>query len=75
MTGENLFFDRTDEALPPGRESIRIVVFGSRDGIQEIVHRMHNSSIRNATDWSPLLPTPEPGIFMRINTHYRVVMG
>jgi hypothetical protein len=73
MTSENLLFDRADE-MAPGRESVRIVVFGSRDGIQEIVHRLHNAHIRNATDWSPLLPTPEPGTFMRINTHYRVVM-
>jgi hypothetical protein len=75
MTSENLLFDRADENLAPGRESVRIVVFGSRDGIQEIVHRLHNAHIRNATDWSPLLPTPEPGVFMRINTHYRVVTG
>ena len=75
MTSENLLFDRTDETLPPGRESVRIVVFGSRDGIQEIAHRMHNAKIRNATDWSPFLPTPEPGVLMRINTDYRVLVG
>jgi hypothetical protein len=70
MTSENMFLAQPGETAP-GRESIKIAVFGSREGIQEIVHQLHNARIREATTWSPYIPTPEPGVFVKMNVHYR----
>ncbi|PSB09072.1 hypothetical protein C7B76_25725 [filamentous cyanobacterium CCP2] len=72
MTGENLIFNPGSETDSlPDRESIKLIAIGSPEGVNELIHQLHNLNFRDATTWSRFLPTPNPNEVMKINTHYR----
>lgn len=71
MTEENPMLHGLDVPCPAHREPVRFVVISSPTGVREVIHQLHVLRFRDATTWSPLLPTPEPGLVMSINTHYR----
>ncbi|PSB07808.1 hypothetical protein C7B76_27445 [filamentous cyanobacterium CCP2] len=48
------------------RESVKILVIGSRQGVNKIVHRLHQLQFAEFNEWSRLLPAPVPGEVMRI---------
>lgn len=56
--------------LPPidDPEILRVVAVGSRPVVNIFVHRLHQAGIVQFNEWSRLLPTPNPGEFMRILT-------
>lgn len=76
MTGEYNFFDnpafRSEDDAVPGRELVRVIIFGSKDAVRATVHEAHVRNFRKVDTWSPLLPTPDPKTFMSISTHYRI---
>jgi len=72
MSEENPLLRGMDAPCPSNREAVKFVVISSEAGVREAIHQLHNLRFRDATTWSPLLPTPEPGIVMSINTHYRL---
>jgi hypothetical protein len=72
MSEENPLLSGTDASCPRDREPVKLILMSSEAGVREAIHQLHNLRFREATTWSPLLPTPEPGIVMSINTHYRL---
>jgi hypothetical protein len=72
MSEENPILSGLAAPCPPNRESVKVVLMSSPAGVREAIHQLHVARFREATTWSPLLPTPEPGIVMSINTHYRI---
>lgn len=56
--------------LPPidDPELLRVLAVGSRTVVNIFVHRLHQANIVHFSEWSRLLPTPNPGEWMRILT-------
>jgi hypothetical protein len=57
------FFPPTDDP-----EMLRVLAIGSRAVVNIFVHRLHQANIAHFSEWSRLLPTPNPGEVMRILT-------
>ncbi|WP_421657231.1 hypothetical protein [Leptothermofonsia sp. ETS-13] len=55
---------------PPERESLRILVIGSRRGVTGAVQTLHRLRFAEVGEWSPLMPGPNPGEVMSILTCY-----
>ncbi|PSB10342.1 hypothetical protein C7B61_18015 [filamentous cyanobacterium CCP1] len=77
MTGDFNLFDHPafgDDPNPnPGRELVRIIIFGSKEAVRATIHDAHLKNFRRVDSWSPLLPTPDPQVFMSISTEYRAM--
>jgi hypothetical protein len=77
MTGDFHLFDHPafdeDHDPIPGRELVRIIIFGSKEAVRATIHDAHLKNFRKVDSWSPLLPTPDPAVFMSISTEYRVI--
>ena len=76
---EKFLNDRAESAnLPPNefqlsrgnRESVRLIVVGSRAGVIAMIHGLHLKAIANADDWSDLQPEPATGKWMSVVTKY-----
>lgn len=50
----------------PDRESLRILVIGSRQGVTGTIQTLHRLRFAEVREWSPLLPGPNPGEVMSI---------
>ncbi|MBD2090752.1 hypothetical protein H6F67_12900 [Microcoleus sp. FACHB-1515] len=57
-------------ALPPVHdpEVLRILAVGSRPVVNRFVRLLHRSNIAHSSEWTQLIPTPNPGEFMRMLT-------
>lgn len=64
----SLFADQPEP--PPQRESLRVLVIGSRQGVTSTIHNLHRLGFAEVREWSPLLPAPTPGEVMSILTRY-----
>jgi hypothetical protein len=77
MTGDFHLFDHPafcdDPDSAPGREIVRVIIFGSKEVVRATIHDLHLKNFRNVDSWSPLLPTPDPKVFMSISTEYRMM--
>ncbi len=67
----------SEEATPrptsnPEREPIQILVIGSSRGIDTIIRTLHQLRFAEVREWSPLLPSPTPGKWMRTLTRYLI---
>ncbi|MBD2778634.1 hypothetical protein ICL16_42970 [Iningainema sp. BLCCT55] len=51
-----------------GKEPIKHMLIGSPKAIRATIHYLHVVNYAQTADWSPLLPTPNPGEFMSIFT-------
>ncbi len=58
------------ESIAPDRESLRILVIGSRRGVTVTIQTLHRLRFAEVREWSPLMPTPNPGEVMAILTRY-----
>jgi hypothetical protein len=54
----------------PDRESLRILVIGSRRGVTNTIQTLHRLRFAEVREWSPLLPGPNPGEVMSILARY-----
>ena len=52
------------------RESLKILVIGSRRGVTDTIHILHRLRFAEVREWSPLLPTANPGEVMSILSRY-----
>lgn len=52
------------------RESLRILVIGSRQGVTTTIQTLHRLRFAEVREWSPLLPAPNSGEVMSILTRY-----
>jgi hypothetical protein len=59
-------------AAEPDRESLRILVIGSRQGVLGTIQTLHRLRFAEVHEWSPLLPSANPGEVMSILTRYSV---
>lgn len=57
------------DAASRDREAVRIIVVGSKQGIETIIRTLYQRNFARVDEWSPLLPY-ESGKFMRILTRY-----
>ncbi|WP_416672105.1 hypothetical protein [Egbenema bharatensis] len=77
MTGDFNLFDHPafEEDSDPnaGRERVRIIIFGSKEVVRATIHDLYLKNFRRIESLSPLLPTPDPTVFMSISTEYRVM--
>ncbi|WP_416666616.1 hypothetical protein [Egbenema bharatensis] len=77
MTGDFNLFDHPafgDDSDPSaGRERVRIIIFGSKEVVRATIHDLYLKNFRRIESWSPLLPTPDPAVFMSISTEYRLM--
>ena len=55
------------------RESLRILVIGSRQGVVGTIQTLHRLRFAEVHEWSPLLPAANPGEVMSILTRYTVM--
>ena len=56
--------------LPPVDDPgiLRVIAIGSRQVVNLHVHRLHQLGYADFSEWSRMLPTPNPGEFMRLLT-------
>jgi len=56
--------------LPPisDPEVLRVLAVGSRPVVNRFVHLLHRSNIAHQSEWTRLIPTPNPGEFVRMLT-------
>ena len=61
---------QSQDFFPPvdDPEILRVLAIGSRPVVNIFVHRLHQLNVAHFNEWSRLLPTPNPGEFMRILT-------
>ncbi len=62
----------TDQATdqPPDREALRLLVIGSRQGVNRTIQTLYRLRFAEIQEWSPLMPGPNPGEVMSILTRY-----
>ena len=67
---EEFLSDRipADAASDPERESIRVIVVGSRRGVTTTIQTLHFKTFAAASEWSRLQPEPMTGEWMSIVT-------
>ncbi|NJO40678.1 MAG: hypothetical protein HC769_06090 [Cyanobacteria bacterium CRU_2_1] len=54
----------------PKREPVRVMVIGSRHGVNVIIQTLHSKDFANADDWSELQIEPVTGQMMSVVTKY-----
>ena len=64
---------KTTVEATPDRESLRILVIGSRQGVIGTIQTLHRLRFAEVHEWSPLLPAANPGEVMSILTRYSVM--
>lgn len=69
-TPANAEVDAAIESPTPDRESLRILIIGSRRGVTGTIQTLHRLRFAEVREWSPLMPTPTPGEVMSILTRY-----
>lgn len=73
-----LFASQTDddpikasvEASLGDRESLKMLVIGSRRGVTNTIQTLHRLRFAEVREWSPLIPTANPGEVMSILSRY-----
>ncbi|HLO85263.1 MAG TPA: hypothetical protein VK203_09665 [Nostocaceae cyanobacterium] len=56
--------------VSPSREAVKIMVVGSRQGVNSIIRTLHKLGFAEVGEWSPLLPSTQPGEVMSVLTRY-----
>jgi hypothetical protein len=49
-----------------GREFVKVIVVGSSKGVVKIIHTLYNRGFAEVTEWSPPVPTANPGEVMSV---------
>jgi hypothetical protein len=52
------------------RESLKILIIGSRRGVTGTIQTLHRLRFAEVREWSPLMPTANPGEVMSILSRY-----
>ncbi|OUL22931.1 hypothetical protein [Nostoc sp. 106C] len=63
--------DNSQETTP-GRESVKVVIFGTKSGVNNTILTLYKLGFAQVNEWSPLLPSPNPGEVMSILTRHIV---
>ena len=54
----------------PRRESVKVVIYGSKTGVNNTILTLYKLGFAQVNEWSPLLHSPNPGEVMSILTRY-----
>ncbi|MEH2081188.1 MAG: hypothetical protein V7K89_14635 [Nostoc sp.] len=54
----------------PRRESVKVVIYGSKTGVNNTIFTLYKLGFAQVNEWSPLLPSPNPGEVMSILTRH-----
>lgn len=54
----------------PHRESVKVVIFGSKAGVNNTILTLYKLGFAQVNEWSPLLPSSNPGEVMSILTRH-----
>jgi hypothetical protein len=57
---------------PPERESVKVVIFGTKTGVNNTILTLYKLGFAQVNEWSPLLPSSKPGEVMSILTRHIV---
>ncbi|MBD2487713.1 hypothetical protein [Aulosira sp. FACHB-615] len=52
----------------PDRESVKVVIYGSKKGVNNTILTLYKLGFAQVYEWSPLLPSSNPGEVMSILT-------
>ena len=55
------------------REKVTILIIASPDGVRENIHELHQRGYAEASLWSGLLPSSNPGEVISVLVRYRLV--
>lgn len=50
----------------PERESVKVVIFGTKTGVNNTILTLYKLGFAQVNEWSPLLPSSNPGEVMSI---------
>ncbi len=56
----------------PQREKVTILIITSPDGVRENIHELHQRGYAEASLWSGLLPSSNPGEVISVLVRYRL---
>lgn len=56
----------------PQREKVTVLIISSPEGVRENIHELHQRGYAEASLWSGLLPSSNPGEVMSILVRYRL---
>ncbi len=54
----------------PDRESVKVVIYGSKRGVNNTILTLYKLGFAQVNEWSPLLPSSNPGEVMSILTRH-----
>ncbi|MBD2445671.1 hypothetical protein H6G76_00605 [Nostoc sp. FACHB-152] len=54
----------------PERESVKVVIYGSKTGVNNTILTLYKLGFAQVNEWSPLLPSSKPGEVMSILTRH-----
>lgn len=57
----------------PLREKVTILIISSPEGVRENIHELHQRGYAEASLWSGLLPSSNPGEVMSILVRHRLI--
>ncbi|MEH2178493.1 hypothetical protein [Nostoc sp.] len=69
-TTSPLVFANESQGTTPTRESIKVVIYGSKTGVNNTIFTLYKLGFAQVNEWSPLLPSPNPGEVMSILTRH-----
>ncbi|MBE9205584.1 hypothetical protein IQ244_03475 [Nostoc sp. LEGE 06077] len=54
----------------PDRESVKVLIYGSKRGVNNTILTLYKLGFAQVNEWSPLLPSSNPGEVMSILIRY-----
>ncbi|MEH2168240.1 MAG: hypothetical protein V7K41_16615 [Nostoc sp.] len=69
-----LVFANEYRETTPTRESVKVVIYGSKTGVNNTILTLYKLGFAQVNEWSPLLPSPNPGEVMSILTRHILTM-
>ncbi|MBN4003522.1 hypothetical protein [Nostoc sp. LPT] len=71
-TPTSLVSSDNSTATTPARESVKVVIFGTKTGVNNTILTLYKLGFAQVNEWSPLLPSSNPGEVMSILTRHIV---
>lgn len=60
-------------SAPVNRELLKVLIISSRNAVTRTIHSLHHANFAQVSDWSPIVPTQNPGEVMSILVKYFAV--
>ncbi|MDF5710814.1 MAG: hypothetical protein PUP90_24870 [Nostoc sp. S4] len=69
-TNAPLVSTKDSRQTTPDRESVKVVIYGSKRGVNNTILTLYKLGFAQVNEWSPLLPGSNPGEVMSILTRH-----